>query len=126
MSKISTLIDILLLATLIKGSGDFGGPGRRPPRGRGRFGRGPRRPRGPGPITPRPGPPTSEKKPKSKPKRRRPRFNLSRIVQLAAAVGGAVGLGVLTKGKGRQLLALLSRAGVVPTKVLLNPFYAMK
>ena len=117
MSKISTLIDILLLATLIKGSGDFGGPGRRPPRGRGRFGRGPRRPRGPGPITPRPGPPTSEKKPK--PKRRRPRFNLSRIVQLAAAVGGAVGLGVLTRGKGRALLNLLSRAGVrTPSKVL--------
>ena len=123
MSRISTLIDILLLATLIKGSGDFGGPGRRPPGRGGRFGRGPRmprRPRGPGPITPRPGPPTSEKKPK--PKRRRPRFNLSRIVQLAAAVGGAVGLGVLTKGKGRQLLALLSRAGVVPAKMLEKTF----
>ena len=123
MSRISTLIDILLLATLIKGSGDFGGPGRRPPGRGGRFGRGPRmprRPRGPGPITPRPGPPTSEKKPK--PKRRRPRLNLSRIVQLAAAVGGAVGLGVLTKGKGRQLLALLSRAGVVPAKMLEKTF----
>ena len=124
MSRISTLIDILLLATLIKGSGDFGGPGRRPPGRGGRFGRGPRRPRprGPGPITPRPGPPTSEKKSKSKPKRRRPRFNISRIVQLAAAVGGAVGLGVLTKGKGRQLLALLSRAGVVPAKMLEKTF----
>ena len=38
---------------------------------------------------------------------------------MAAAVGGAVGLGVLTRGKGRALLRLLSRAGVrVPSKVL--------
>ena len=41
---------------------------------------------------------------------------------MAAAVGGAVGLGVLTKGKGRQLLALLSRAGVVPAKMLEKTF----
>ena len=117
MSKISTLIDILLLATLIKGSGDFGGPGRRPPRGRGRFGRGPRRPRGPGPKPPKPTRPTSEKKPR--PEGRKPRFDISRLVQLAAAVGGAVGLGVLTRGKGRALLNLLSRAGVrTPSKVL--------
>ena len=47
MSRISTLIDILLLATLIKGSGDFGGPGRRPPGRGGRFGRRPRIPRRP-------------------------------------------------------------------------------
>ena len=117
MSKISTLIDILLLATLIKGSGDFGGPGRRPPRGRGRFGRGPRRPRGPGPKPPKPTRPTSEKKPR--PEGRKPRFDISRLVQLAAAVGGAVGLGVLTRGKGRALL-LLSRAGVEPSKGLKN------
>ena len=38
---------------------------------------------------------------------------------MAAAVGGAVGLGVLTRGKGRALLNLLSRAGVrTPSKVL--------
>ena len=120
MDKVSMLVDALIIASLIKGSGDFG-PGRRRRRRGPDFPdpRGPRGPRGPGPKPPKPKRPTGERKPKTKPEGRRPRFDISRLVQLAAAVGGAVGLGVLTKGKGRALLRLLSRAGVrVPSKVL--------
>ena len=120
MDKVSMLVDALIIASLIKGSGDFG-PGRRRRRRGPDFPdpRGPRGPRGPGPKTPKPKRPTGERKPKTKPEGRRPRFDISRLIQLAAAVGGAVGLGVLTRGKGRALLRLLSRAGVrVPSKVL--------
>ena len=120
MDKVSMLVDALIIASLIKGSGDFG-PGRRRRRRGPDFPdpRGPRGPRGPGPKPPKPKRPTGERKPKTKPEGRRPRFDISRLVQLAAAVGGAVGLGVLTRGKGRALLRLLSRAGVrVPSKVL--------
>ena len=120
MDKVSMLVDALIIASLIKGSGDFG-PGRRRRRRGPDFPdpRGPRGPRGPGPKTPKPKRPTGERKPKTKPEGRRPRFDISRLVQLAAAVGGAVGLGVLTRGKGRALLNLLSRAGVrTPSKVL--------
>ena len=120
MDKVSMLVDALIIASLIKGSGDFG-PGRRRRRRGPDFPdpRGPRGPRGPGPKTPKPKRPTGERKPKTKPQGRRPRFDLSRLVQLAAAVGGAVGLGILTRGKGRALLNLLSRAGVrVPAKTL--------
>ena len=120
MDKVSMLVDALIIASLIKGSGDFG-PGRRRRRRGPDFPdpRGPRGPRGPGPKPPKPKRPTGERKPKTKPQGRRPRFDLSRLVQLAAAVGGAVGLGILTRGKGRALLNLLSRAGVrVPAKTL--------
>lgn len=120
MDKVSMLVDALIIASLIKGSGDFG-PGRRRRRRGPDFPdpRGPRGPRGPGPKPPKPKRPTGKRKPKTKPQGRRPRFDISRLVQLAAAVGGAVGLGVLTRGKGRALLRLLSRAGVrVPSKVL--------
>jgi len=120
MDKVSMLVDALIIASLIKGSGDFG-PGRRRRRRGPDFPdpRGPRGPRGPRPKPPKPKRPTGERKPKTKPQGRRPRFDLSRLVQLAAAVGGAVGLGILTRGKGRALLNLLSRAGVrVPAKTL--------
>ena len=120
MDKVSMLVDALIIASLIRGSGDFG-PGRRRRRRGPDFPdpRGPRGPRGPGPKPPKPKRPTGKRKPKTKPQGRRPRFDLSRLVQLAAAVGGAVGLGILTRGKGRALLNLLSRAGVrVPAKML--------
>ena len=96
MGKISTLIDILLLATLIKGSGDFGGPGRRPPRRRGGFGPGPRRPR---PRSPGPRPRGSDEKPRqpSKPPVKPGQgFNFGGLL---GALLGAAGIGLL----GRKL-----------------------
>ena len=55
MDKVSMLVDALIIASLIKGSGDFG-PGRRRRRRGPDFPdpRGPRGPRGPGPKTPKP------------------------------------------------------------------------
>jgi len=96
MGKISTLIDILLLATLIKGSGDFGGPGRRPPRRRGGFGPGPRRPR---PRGPGPRPRGSDEKPRQPikpPVKPGQGFNFGGLL---GALLGAAGIGLL----GRKL-----------------------
>ena len=62
MDKVSMLVDALIIASLIKGSGDFG-PGRRRRRRGPDFPdpRGPRGPRGPGPKTPKPKRPTGER-----------------------------------------------------------------